>query len=216
LSLVYSTVNIYAMLVIPIKQQRAIRAINSNPDISLRDIVDIAGLGGVTSASRIINSLESKGYLKKIGVSTNKKYQLTPKALRELRDVLKDESFLTKNLDIKKMDGVDLIIDTKSTSTLETPKLPQFISTDFATGSTGGEDTVKSNGIYLLSSITKIITSPAGFQKYGDEVVLAVISGVIVLPSSRLVLGDQWIQGCVLIVAALLLLILFKLILNKK
>ena len=76
---------------ITINEQRTLREIHLNSDISLRGIVEKLTLGGVASASHIVNSLQEKGYLEKIGIATNKKYRLTKKAL-DLEEIINMKS----------------------------------------------------------------------------------------------------------------------------
>ena len=180
---------------ITINEQRTIREIDSNPDISLRELVKKLGLGGVASASYLINSLQTKGYLEKIGVTTNKKYILTRKA-RGLEEVL---NMKIEDLNPKKMSS---IVNTGS-HTIATPstgamsdvvnKIDSFSRTDFP-NSTGDSD-AESFKTILSASFTKVIDSPNGLQKYGDVIVLSVILAVLVLPSSYFVLRTSWMNA---------------------
>src|SRR3989344_6745205 len=71
-------------------EQKVINILMSNPHISLRGIVKELQLQGaklsnnsVASVSYIINSLEKKEFLKKVGVTTTKHYQLTEESYKK-------------------------------------------------------------------------------------------------------------------------------------
>ncbi len=197
---------------ITINEQRALREIHSNPNISLRVLVEKLALGGVASASHIINSLEEKGYLIKVGVATSKKYHLTAKALA-LENILnmKPEDLTPRELPTVTNNSGIYVIGAQSTTATseEVEKFEQFTPKNFP-NSTG--DTVKSPKEMLSASFTKIINSPEGLQKYGDIIVLGIILTAMVLPASYLLLKDKWIDAFVPIA----LILLAVLILNKK
>lgn len=195
---------------ITINEQRTIRAIHSKPDISLREIVEQLGLGGVASASHIVNALERKGYLHKVGVATSKKYELTSKALA-LEEVINMKSVdLTPRHSISDTKVPVSPVEHQSTGSTNTEKFPQFWSSDFANGSS---DTTANNlGTFLSASFTKILSSPIGLQRYGDLIVMSVLSVALVLPACHFLLRDQWLVAFVPIELLLLVLI----ILNKK
>lgn len=195
---------------ITINEQRTIRAIHSKPDISLREIVEELDLGGVASASHIINSLEKKGYLRRVGVATSKRYELTNKALAFEEVINMAVVDLTPRNSLSEAAAVDSSIEHRSTSSESTEKFPQFWSGDFPSGSS--DTTGKNLGTFLSSSFTKILSSPVGLQKYGDLIVMSVLSVFLVLPTCHFLLKDQWLVGFVLTEMFLLVLI----ILNKK
>src|SRR3990167_1981875 len=71
-------------------EQKVINILMSNPHISLRGIVkELQSQGvklsanSVASISYIINSLEKKGFLKKVGVTTTKHYRLTEESYKK-------------------------------------------------------------------------------------------------------------------------------------
>ncbi len=197
---------------ITINEQRTIREIHLDPTISLRGIVEKVGLGGVASASHIINSLQTKGYLEKVGVSTNKKYRLTPKALA-LKDIIEmkvdDWTHKTSEFLTSRSNSIGMHSTTSDLENVE--KFHPFSSKDFP-NSTGEDETGKSVKQILSASFTRIMSSPEGIQKYGDVLVLAGILTVMVLPICSFVLKDQWMNGFLPISLILLTIIL----LNKK
>jgi len=197
---------------ITINEQRAIREIHSNPDISLRGIVEKIGLGGVASASHIVNSLQQKGYLEKIGIATSKKYRLTQKAL-DLESIInmKTEDF-TKPTELERVTNNSMYVMGGQSTTSAFDKMEQFepFSSKNFPNSTG--DITKGPKEILSASFTRIINSPDGLRKYGDVIVLGVVLTVIVLPSCYLILKDNWANAFVPIA----LLLLTVIILNKK
>ncbi|OHA89014.1 MAG: hypothetical protein A2653_01555 [Candidatus Zambryskibacteria bacterium RIFCSPHIGHO2_01_FULL_43_25] len=196
---------------ITINEQRTIREIHSNPDISLRGLVERLNLGGVASASHIVNSLEEKGYLEKVGVSTNKKYCLTQKAL-SLEEVInmKVENLMPRDFQPVMNAGSNPVGSQFTTSGSDNVKeIEPFSQKDFP-NSTGNADTNNLRTI-LSANFTKIMTSNDGIQKYGDVIILGGILTVMVLPASYLVLKNEWMNAFLPISLILLTII----ILNK-
>lgn len=59
---------------ITINEQKVLDILKTNPHLSLREIVNKLNLTGVTTASYLVNSLERKGLIDKIGQNTRKIY----------------------------------------------------------------------------------------------------------------------------------------------
>ena len=196
---------------ITINEQRTLREIHLNPDISLRGIVEKLTLGGVASASHIVNSLQEKGYLEKIGIATNKKYRLTNKAL-DLEEIINMKSHdLTPRGFSAVMNNSGVYAVGGQSTTTAVDKIEQFDSFSSKNFPNSTGDIIKNPKEILSAAFTRIINTPEGLQKYSDVIILGIILTGMVLPACYLILKDNWIYAFVPI--ALILLII---ILNKK
>lgn len=190
-------------------EKEVIRTLLSKPRISLRGMVKEINLGGVASAAYLINSLEKKGFVKKIGVATEKHYQLTEKALELKLDMVVKiiPGFLPETPRGSTYVSENASIVVGSTGVNQKDSFPEYWSAEFKNGS-GHSDTGPNGRTFLSASMTKIFDDPANWQRYGDLIVWAVILSVIVLPSAYKILKDQWLIGFAFV--ALLLIIINK------
>lgn len=189
-------------------EKKVMRTLLSKPRISLRGIVKELNLGGVASAAYIINSLEKKGFVIKIGVATGKYYQLTGKALElKLDEVVNIPRFLpqTQKGSVYVNEYAPLVVGSAGTN--QNNASPEYWSANFENGSRHS-DTSPNGGTFLSASMTKIFNDPVSWQRYGDLIVWAIALSVIVLPSVYQILKDQWFIGFILV--ALLLIIINK------
>ena len=187
----------------------------SNPHISLRGIVkELQSQGtrlstnSVASISYIINSLEKKGFLKKVGVTTTKHYQLTEESYKQFNQKIDlANNFISLSKDFSQS-NVQLPITVGSTGAQEQTNSAGYLPKDFGNGS-GRSDSSQGIGTFLSTSLTKIMNDPVSWDKYGSPIVWAIILSMIVLPLSFKTLKDQWVIGFVLVTLLLI-------IINKK
>lgn len=196
------------------KEQKVINVLMSNPHISLRGIVkELQSQGAklsansVASISYIINSLEKKGFLKKVGVTTTKHYRLTEESYEKFNQKIElNNDFVSLSKDFTKS-NIQPSITVSSTGAQEQSDSAGYLPKDFGNGS-GHSDTSQGVGTFLSASLTKIMDDPVSWEKYGSPIVWAIIFSAIVLPLSYKILKDQWLVGFVLV--ALLLIIINK------
>lgn len=196
------------------KEQKVINVLMSNPHISLRGIVkELQSQGAklsansVASISYIINSLEKKGFLKKVGVTTTKHYRLTEESYEKFNQKIElNNNFVSLSKDFTKS-NIQPSITVSSTGAQEQSDSAGYLPKDFGNGS-GHSDTSQGVGTFLSASLTKIMDDPVSWEKYGSPIVWAIIFSAIVLPLSYKILKDQWLVGFVLV--ALLLIIINK------
>lgn len=194
-------------------EQKVINILMSDPHISLRGIVKKLqsqgaklSVNSVASISYIINSLERKGFLKKVGITTTKHYQLTEESYRKFNQKIDlKNSFISLSKDFSQT-NIQPTVTVGSTGQ-EQNNSAGYLPKDFGNGS-GHSDTSQSIGTFLSASLTKIMDDPVNWEKYGSPIVWAIIFSVIVLPLSYKVLKEQWFVGFVLV--ALLLIIVNK------
>jgi len=195
-------------------EQRVINILMSNPHISMRGIIKELQSNGsklsvnsVASISYIINSLEKKGVLRKVGVTTTKHYQLTEETYKKFNQKIElNNNFISLSKDFSKP-NIQTPITVSSTGTQEQNNSVEYLLKDFGTGS-GHSDTSQGIGTFLSASLTKIMADPVSREKYDSLIVWTIIFSVIVLPLSFKILKEQWMIGFVLI--ALLLIIINK------
>jgi hypothetical protein len=188
-------------------EEKVLRLVYENPGVSLRDMVEKLGLGGVASAAHVVSALERKGYLRKVGTATKKRYELTQLAFETFARInFSDLRHVPRTPDISNSP-----LDARSTSAPQNEAPPAYWSGHFPNASTGPTDDLPL-GTFLSASVARIINSPDGWSKHGDAIVLALVLAIIVLPAARLVLGDQWALGLVVIGSFSLVAI----IINKK
>src|SRR3989344_9350212 len=195
-------------------EQKVINILMSNPHISLRGIVkELQSRGAklsdnsVASVSYIINSLEKKGFLKKVGVTTTKHYQLTEESYKKFNQKIGlNNDFISLSKDFSQP-NIQSPITVGSTGAQEQNNSAGYLPKDFGKGS-GYSDTNQSIGTFLSASLTKIMDDPVSWEKYGSPIVWAIIFSAIVLPLSFKILKEQWMVGFVLV--ALLLIIINK------
>lgn len=195
-------------------EQKVINILMSNPHISLRGIVKELQLQGaklsansVASISYIVNSLEKKGFLKKVGVTTTKHYQLTEESYKKFNQKINlKNNFISLSKDFSQP-SVQPLITVGSTGAQEQINTTGYLPKDFGNGS-GHSDTSQNIGTFLSTSLTKIMDDPVSWEKYGSPIVWAIVFSAIVLPLSFKILKEQWMIGFVLV--ALLLIIINK------
>lgn len=196
------------------KEQKVVNVLMSNPHISLRGIVkELQSQGAklsansVASISYIINSLEKKGFLKKVGVTTTKHYQLTEESFRKFNQKIDlKNNFISLSKDFSQS-NIQPHITIGSTGAQEQNNSGGYLPKDFGNGS-GHSDTSQGSGTFLSASLTKIMDDPVSWEKHGSPIVWAIIFSAIVLPLSYKILKEQWLVGFVLV--ALLLIIINK------
>lgn len=193
-------------------EQKVIRVLISKPRISLRGIIQELKSEGskrstssVASIAYIINSLEKKGCVKKVGVATTKYYQLTEKASElKLGEVIKFPTHLIQSTqDVRRLNDIPQMVF-GSTGNLNDTNLVEYLPKKFENGS-GQSNTSPSIGTFLSTSIAKIVDDPVGWDRYGSLIVWAIILSVIVLPLSYKILGDQWFMGFILVASLLII-----------
>lgn len=195
-------------------EQKVINILMSNPHISLRGIVKELQLQGaklsnnsVASVSYIINSLEKKEFLKKVGVTTTKHYQLTEESYKKFNQKINlRNNFISLSKDFSQSD-MQPPVTVGSTGAPDQNNFAGYLPKDFGNGS-GRSDTTQGIGTFLSASLTKIMDDSVSWEKYGSPIVWAIIFSAIVLPLSYKILKDQWLVGFVLV--ALLLIIINK------
>lgn len=196
------------------REQKVINILMSNPHISLRGIVkELQSQGvklsnnSVASISYIINSLEKKRLLKKIGVTTTKHYELTEELYKEYNQKINlKNSFVSLSEDFSRS-TIQPKITVGSTGYQEQNDFTGYLPKNFDDGS-GRSDTSQNIGTFLSTSLTKIMDNPVSSEKYGSPIVWAIILSAIVLPLSYRILKEQWFTGFILV--ALLLIVINK------
>ena len=185
-----------------------------NPHISLRGIVNELKLKGaklsknsVASISYIINSLERKGFLKKVGVTTTKHYQLTEEAYKKSNQKINLRNNLISLSKDFSQTNAQLPVAVGSTGGQEQTNSTGYLPKNFENGS-GHSDTTQNIGTFLSASLTKIVDDPVSWEKNSSPIVWAIIFSAIVLPLSYKILKEQWLIGFILV--ALLLIIINK------
>ena len=196
-------------------EQKIIIILLSKPHISLRGMIEELNLVGlklstksVASIVYLIDSLEEKGFINKIGTKTNKYYQLTEKAIHlRLSELTKVSKYIpqTQKTSVYVSENTPLVVG--STGPTQNSAYPEYLLANFENGS-HHSDTSPNAGTFLSASLTKIMDDPVSWGKYGNLIVWAIILSVIVLPLSYKVLENQWFVGFVLV--ALLLIIINK------
>ena len=196
----------YTILVMTINEQNVIKALYFNSHISMREIARTLGLAGATSAAYVINSLEKKGYIEKVGTSTSKEYRLTNLAMERIIP----EIFHGKFEQIKHNES-------------SLPTADQFgkaFSQSFASSENtnfgNGSAPISNGGLesFLSHSIPQIINNPVTMHNYGEIVIVGIFL-LVGLPISHKALGTEWLTGFTLL-AFILSVVTLSIIILKK
>lgn len=197
-------------------EQKVIRTLILKPRISLRGIIHEHNSEGskrstssVASIAYIINSLEKKGFIKKIGVATTKYYQLTEKAHElKLGEVINFPSYSIQTVRNITQPNEHIPVVLGSTGDSGNTEHRAYLPKNFENGS-GQSNTNPNSGTFLSASIAKIVDDPVNWGKYSNLIVWTILLSTIVLPLSYQVLKDQWFMGFILVASLLI-------IINKK
>ena len=193
-------------------QQRVLRNLENNPGASLRTIARLMNLKGVSSVSQAVNSLESEGFLKKVGVSTKKQYQITAKGFSFLNRRA-TAKFLAMNTDTRSrvFNIPNNIFDGRSTGIGVEEQSPRFLLDYSGNGTTGSGVDVPY--VHLLAATVRLLSGgPSGAATDKNSLFIAAAL-VLALPVCRVALGGEWLSGFSIIATVVLLATLAA---NKK
>ena len=182
------------------KEILALKALQSNPSMSLRDLANYVELAGLSSATYVVNSLVKKGMLRKVGKATRKKYEVTEQALNEITQIdlsaYKSISDLTEHIFNQDYGGT-------VSMTESAPKYWQQSQTSGThSQGTGAEP---KNFTELLLRVATQSTQGDWFNKNFKSIfVWCLIVIFLVFPASLLAPGEKWFEYFLTLIITLL------------
>jgi len=172
-------------------EQKTIRVLYDRPDASLRGIARFVELAGVASAAYVVNSLERKGYLKKVGKTTSKNYILTSKAKKELINIPKGNEW-----EIAPILQQKPAIPGEGTTSHSQEDYLNFWPNNSADSTKGNsQDDSLSFANLILSKVKSEINTKEGWSQNGPLIVRSCLTAFLVFPVTVAFLKNNWLYG---------------------